>query len=256
MDKKTVRWGRLTLGAGRPVVCVPVMGRDEAALGAFARSAALSGAEVIELRADSLCAMPTVAQAMAMLRTVREAAPDTPLLFTLRTQRDGGAGIPDAAAYEALLCGLLAHTDALPDALDCELSVGEEAFSRIAACAHEAGVSLVGSSHDFAKTPERTEIVRRLMDMERLGADVCKIAVMPGSRADVLTLMQAAVEADEALRAPLIAISMGPLGAITRVGSELMGSCLTFGAVGQTSAPGQMDARALMDALALLHGAM
>ena len=47
MDKKTVRWGRLTLGAGRPVVCVPVMGRDEAALGTFARSAALSGAEVI-----------------------------------------------------------------------------------------------------------------------------------------------------------------------------------------------------------------
>ena len=47
MEKKTVRWGRLTLVAGRPVVCVPVMGRDEAALGAFARSAVLAGAEVI-----------------------------------------------------------------------------------------------------------------------------------------------------------------------------------------------------------------
>lgn len=256
MDKKTVRWGRLTLGAGRPVVCVPVMGRDEVALGAFARSAVLAGAEVIELRADSVCAMPTASQASSMLCAVREAAPDTPILFTLRTQRDGGAGLPDTAAYEALLCGLLAQSDALPDALDCELSVGEEAFSRIAVCAHEAGVSLVGSSHDFAKTPERTEIVRRLTDMERLGADVCKIAVMPTSRADVLTLMQAAMEADEVLRAPLIAISMGPLGAITRMGGELFGSCLTFGAVGQTSAPGQMDARALRDALALLHGAM
>ena len=256
MEKKTVRWGRLTLGAGRPVVCVPVMGRDEAALAAFARSAVLAGAEVIELRADSLCAMPTAMQAASVLRAVREAAPDTPLLFTLRTQRDGGAGLPDAAAYEALLCGLLTQADTLPDALDCELSVGEAVFSRIAACAHKAGVSLVGSSHDFAKTPERTEIVRRLTDMERLGADVCKIAVMPGSRADVLTLMRAATEADEALRAPLIAISMGPLGAITRVGGELFGSCLTFGAVGQTSAPGQMDARALRDELALLHGAM
>ena len=68
--------------------------------------------------------------------------------------------------------------------------------------------------------------------------------------------MQAAMEADEALCAPLIAISMGPLGAITRVGGELFGSCLTFGAVGQTSAPGQMDARALRGALTLLHGAM
>ena len=150
----------------------------------------------------------------------------------------------------------MALEDALPDALDCELSVGEAAFSRIAACAHDAGVSLVGSSHDFQKTPERTEIVRRLTLMERLGADVCKIAVMPKTRADVLTLMQAALEADESLCAPLIAISMGPLGAITRVGGELFGSCLTFGAVGQTSAPGQMDARALRGALTLLHGAM
>ena len=256
MEKNPVRWRHLTLGAGRPVVCVPVMGRDERALAAFVRSAATAGAEVIELRADSLCAMPTAAQAATMVRSVREAAPDMPLLFTLRTARDGGAGLPDAAAYEALLCGMMAQTDALPDALDCELSVGEEAFMRIVRRAHDAGVSVVGSSHDFAQTPERAEIVRRLTDMERLGADVCKIAVMPGTRADVLRLMQAAMEAYEALRAPLIAISMGPLGAITRVGSELMGSCLTFGAVGQTSAPGQMDARALRDALSLLHGAM
>ena len=256
MEKKTVRWRQLTLGAGRPAVCLPVMGRDERALGAFAHAAALAGAEVIELRADSLLAMPTAAQAASMIRAVRAAAPDVPLLFTLRTARDGGAGLPDADAYEALLCGLMALEDALPDALDCELSVGEAAFSRIAACAHDAGVSLVGSSHDFAKTPERTEIVRRLTLMERLGADVCKIAVMPKTRADVLTLMQAALEADESLCAPLIAISMRPLGAITRVGGELFGSCLTFGAVGQTSAPGQMDARALRGALTLLHGAM
>ena len=87
---------------------------------------------------------------------------------------------------------------ALPDALDCELSVGEAAFSRISACAHIAGVSLVGSSHDFAKTPERVEIVRRLMDMERLGADVCKAAVMVGNRVQAL---EAAVRQDAAGRA-------------------------------------------------------
>ena len=120
----------------------------------------------------------------------------------------------------------------------------------------KACAELIRAMDRFSTGSQDTLEVMLDLRMERLGADVCKIAVMPGSRADVLTLMQAAVEADEALRAPLIAISMGPMGAITRVGSELMGSCLTFGAVGQTSAPGQMDARALMDALALLHGAM
>ena len=44
MEKKTVRWRQLTLGAGRPAVCVPMMGRDERALGAFAHAAALAGA--------------------------------------------------------------------------------------------------------------------------------------------------------------------------------------------------------------------
>ena len=256
MEKRTVCWRHIKLGAGRPVVCVPVMGKDEAALCAFARAAVASGAEVLELRADSFSAMPSVEQAASMCRAVTATAPDTPLLFTLRTARDGGAGLSDAAAYEALLCGLLRQANSLPDALDCELSVGEEAFTRIAQCAHAAGVSVVGSSHDFEKTPERAGIVRRLTDMERLGADVSKIAVMPRSRSDVLTLMQAAMEADDALRTPLIAIAMGRLGAITRVGGELMGSCLTFGAVGQASAPGQMNARALRDALALVHGAM
>lgn len=258
MDKRAVCWRGVTLGEGRPAVCVPVMGQDEAALSAFARSAAACGAEVIELRADSMSAMPNAAQAASMCRAVRRAAPDMPLLFTLRTARDGGAGLADCEAYEALLGALLesARDGALFDALDCELSVGEAAFARIVARAHAAGISVVGSSHDFAATPERAEIVRRLAAMERLGADVCKIAVMPQCREDVLTLMRAAMEADQALRAPIIAISMGPLGAITRVGGESFGSCLTFGAVGRASAPGQMDARALKGTLELMHSAM
>lgn len=258
MEKRTVKWRNVTLGAGRPAVCVPVMGRDEAALGAFARSAAEAGADVIELRADSFCSMPTAQQAAAMCRAVRRAAPGMPILFTLRTARDGGAGLADGEAYEMLMRELarLSNREPLLDALDCELSVGEDAFARIARHAHEAGISVVGSGHDFARTPACGEIVRRLARMEALGADVCKIAVMPQMREDVLTLMQAAMEADGALRAPVIAISMGPLGVLTRVGGEAFGSCLTFGTAGKASAPGQLDARALRGALELVHSAL
>ena len=253
MDKRAVRIGGYTLGVGQPAVCIPVMGDSLEAIARSAMQAAQAQADVIELRADSLCAMPTAAQAQAMCSAVKTAAPGIPLLFTLRTARDGGAGSGDAAAYETLLCAVAEGRWA--DAIDCELSVGEEAFSRIVRAAHEAGVPVVGSSHDFAKTPDEERIAATLTAMERFGADVCKIAVMPQSRLDVLTLMRAAVRCDEALAVPVIAIAMGPLGLLTRIGGEAIGSCLTFGSAGQASAPGQIDAGALRSVLELVHNA-
>ena len=253
MEKQIVLLGDTELGRGQPAVCIPVMGKclDELAQGAAAAKAA--GADVIELRADSMSAMPSAGEAMAMCRAVRGGAPGVPLLFTLRTERDGGAACADTAAYEALIAGMAEMGAAFADAVDVELSVGEAAFLRIAHAAHTAGVAVVGSSHDFSGTPAEDEICKRLERMESLGADICKIAVMPRSRLDVLTLMRAAVRCDEALRAPVIAIAMGRLGALTRLGAEAFGSCLTFGTAGQASAPGQLDAKTLRSALQIIH---
>lgn len=254
MEKRRVQLGGVTLGEGQPAVCVPVMGKSVGEIGLAAARAAQSRADVIELRADSLAALPSGEEAEAMCRAVRENAPGTPLLFTLRTSRDGGPGSGDAAAYEALLTDVLRSR--LADAIDCELSVGEEAFARIVCRAHECGVAVVGSSHDFEKTPEEDAICQILAAMERLGADVCKIAVTPRSRLDVLTLMRAAVRSDEALLPPVIAIAMGPMGVLTRLGGEAIGSCLTFGSAGQASAPGQIDALTLRKTLEVIHNSL
>ena len=42
-------------------------------------------------------------------------------------------------------------------------------------------------------------------------------------------------------------------GSISRLCGEVFGSALTFGAAGQTSAPGQMDVKDLAEGLALIH---
>ena len=141
----------------------------------------------------------------------------------------------------------------LCDALDVELSIGEAAFSRIARAAHEAGMPVIGSCHDFEKTPDAEEMAARLCRMAALGADVCKIAVMPRKRRDVVALTAACAQADDALTQPIIAISMGEMGMSTRICAEAMGSCLSFGTAGVASAPGQMEAGALREALALVH---
>lgn len=74
------------------------------------------------------------------------------------------------------------------------------------------GFPVVGSFHDFEGTPAAEEMAARLQRMASLGADVCKIAVMPHSRRDVAGLMAACAQADDELTQPVIAIAMGSAG--------------------------------------------
>ena len=111
---------------------------------------------------------------------------------------------------------------------------------------------MIGSSHDFSNTPAKDEMVSRLMMIEREGADIAKLAVMPKDREDVLALLNACSIAQTCMDIPFIAISMGKLGMISRFSGELLGSCITFGAGTKASAPGQIAAGKLREILELL----
>ena len=87
------------------------------------------------------------------------------------------------------------------------------------------------SNHDFFKTPSKEEIISRLCAMQEKGADIPKIAVMPQSKKDVLTLLSATNEmVEEHANRPIITMSMAATGVISRLAGEVFGSCLTFGA--------------------------
>jgi len=139
------------------------------------------------------------------------------------------------------------------DLVDVEYRRDRAAVERIVAAAHARGVAVVASNHDFDATPPKDEIVARLREMQELGADICKIAVMPRSTADVLTLLDATrtMHEDHADR-PLITMSMGGLGVVSRIAGQVFGSAATFGMVGTASAPGQVDAGELRSALDLI----
>lgn len=250
-EKSVVSLGRAVLGAGQPVVCIPVMGADIDTLAARAHDAMQAHADIIELRIDSLSPMPTAAQAIAACQTVRNASKNTPLLFTLRTTRDGGPGSDDAEAYEALLCAIAAAN--VCDAIDCELSLGDEAFIRIVSAAHAHGVKIIGSSHAFTPLPEQKIAADWLLRQQALGADICKAAVMTENTLRALSAMTVFAEVGQALSVPYIAIVMGADGLLTRIGCECIGSCLTFGTAGDASAPGQIDAAKLRQVLEIVH---
>lgn len=256
MEKQHMRavcWRGVTLGEGMPKIAVPVMGRDAGAVRRSARRAALARADIVELRLDSFAALPDLAQAREACEAAREGMGEAiPLLLTLRTVRDGGAGSADAAAYEALLCA--AAEARLCDALDCELSAGETVFRRVAGAAHGAGISLVGSSHAFTPMEDVRPVGEWIRRQRAWGADVCKAAVMPRDALQTLDIAREMLSAAQTVDAPVIAICMGPHGAFTRVCAEALGSCLTFAAAGEASAPGQLDAVALRPMLEALHG--
>ena len=146
-----------------------------------------------------------------------------------------------------------AAVSGLTDVIDIELFNDEAQIRSLVSDAHAAGVKVIMSNHDFHKTPAQEDIIYRLRRMQDLGADLPKIAVMPQSPQDVLTLLSATLTMKEKYATrPLITMSMGKSGGVSRVTGRLFGSAMTFGTVGQASAPGQIaitQLRELMDIL-------
>ena len=73
-----------------------------------------------------------------------------------------------------------------------------------------------------------------------LGADIPKVAYMPHSSEDVLCLLDASLSCRKLLEAPIVSISMGDLGKISRVYAGQFGSDITFASLKGSTAPGQI----------------
>lgn len=91
-----------------------------------------------------------------------------------------------------------------------------------------------------------------LVGMADAGADIAKLAVMPHTAADAARLLEATARAHAARPGvPLITMSMGAIGAVTRFCGGAFGSAATFGVTSGTtaSAPGQPSAEVLKEKL-------
>lgn len=248
--------GTLSLTSAMPLVCVPIMGHDATSLAVECKSLKQNHIyfDVIEWRIDHYKAilndMPDADCITAGLQAIREQL-DTPVLVTFRTKGEGGVQELSQAGYMALLHFLVT----LPiDAIDIEYFQYNNQIQAVMDDAKKRNITVIMSNHDFQSTPPAAQMYRRLEDMKDMGADVAKIAVMPQSRQDVLALLSAtATMADLYPDYPLITMSMGKLGVISRISGQTFGSCLTFGAAGKQSAPGQLDATVLQQILKALQ---
>lgn len=253
-SSKAVKIRNLTVGEGIPKLCVPVTANAyddiiESIVNICGEYEDI--VDLIEFRADYYEDIADIEKTKKLLKDIRKSAGEMPILFTFRTSDEGGEKEISEREYENLIREIVETKAA--DAVDVEIMRGTEIFAKIVESAHKSGVRVIASNHDFYKTPDVESMVGVLKKMQDNGADIAKIAVMPNNVSDVLKLLEASHIADEGLAIPIVTISMGKTGAISRLAGEGFGSAITFGVADKASAPGQMAAGQLKAALQMLH---
>jgi 3-dehydroquinate dehydratase-1 len=244
----------VVVGGGMPKVLVPIVGRTREEILAKGEEIKDLSFDVVEWRADFYEDVLDKIRLLKTLKDLNRVLGDKPVMFTIRTAKEGGNVDVSPETY-ADLCIAAAETG-FADVIDVEIFTGDPVVERMIAGIHAAGKPVIASSHEFRSTPAKEEMIRRLRKMQDMGADILKIAVMPETKADVLTLLSATEEMARChAERPLVTMSMSPAGVISRICGEAFGSAMTFGAVGETSAPGQIPVDRLNTVLKIMHDA-
>lgn len=251
---RTIAVKGVQIGQGTPKTIVPITGKTAAEqLAQAQRIGANADTDVVEWRIDYLDIASDAKALVKLAPQIAAAAGGKPVILTFRTKAEGGATAIADADYGKLYAALIkAHA---ADLYDVEMFRDRAVVEAIVAAAHAAGAYVVMSNHDFHATPDTAEIVARLRQQQALGADVLKIAVMPRNPGDVLKLLDATWQLRQSSDRPLLTMSMGPVGVVSRLSGETFGQALTFGMIGTASAPGQIEVGTLRGILTTLDNA-
>lgn len=253
MDTVLIR--NLEVGVGQPKIIVPIVGKTQEEILSKARELVDAPLHVVEWRADFYEDIFDISRVLDTLAKIRAILNEIPLLFTFRTLKEGGE--KEIAMEDYTDLNLVVAQSGNADAIDVEIFSGDQVVAQNIAAIHAAGKVVVGSNHDFQKTPSQADLIYRLRKMQDMGADLPKIAVMPQNKADVLTLLSATEEMSRNYAdRPIITMSMAADGVLSRLCGEVFGSAMTFGTVGQASAPGQIPVEQLNSVTGIIHSAL
>lgn len=235
------------IGGGKPLICVPLVERRRENILTAAKAAAGKGIPMIEWRMDWYEHVSVWEEVRDVLQELAEICRDTILLCTFRSRNQGGEGEMTEEEYQKFLLHLAECQKA--DLLDVEtarLSQAEHVIREI----HKTSGLVLASQHYFSHTPETACMEQELQRMKEQGADIGKIAVMPQKPIDVVRLLEATVRVKETYPDyPIVTMSMGSMGMISRISGQQFGSCITFASFGQESAPGQLPVEDMSEIL-------
>jgi 3-dehydroquinate dehydratase-1 len=97
--------------------------------------------------------------------------------------------------------------------------------------------TVMTSEHDFKKTPDIKRLNLITTQAKKAGAQIVKIAALAKGKDDVTRLL----EFSKQCNLPVVTISMGDYGRISRLLAPLFGSLFTYGYITKAVAPGQVS---------------
>ena len=259
----------MVLQPGRPRVAVPIISSEPSKIIADCEEIIKLPCDIVEWRADFYLAgiekldrylsdKNGYLDMVKILDDINYIAGDKPLIFTVRSEAQGGRVQMSRAQLESVY-GIAAETQ-LVDFIDIELKdkygkVHEDWIRWQIDEAHSHGVKVILSHHDFESMPAPAELVEFIKNMQMLGADICKTAAMAEDKTDAENMLKASAFLMEKNIGPLIMLAMGEAGKSARVAAGRYGSCITFAAGKGASAPGQVDAYTMKKWLDSYYGA-
>lgn len=230
-----------------PEICLPLTGKTRQEIEAQLEVIIPNNPDIIELRADFLKEIANGSDVISIVNMITEKT-TIPLMFTIRSEREGGQAISlDQEGIVALLGEVAKETQV--SMIDFEVHNTIEHIQKVVEITHKYDKQVIMSYHNFTETPDDNTLMGYFIQMELFRADIAKIAVMPENKADVLRLLALTSEADERISIPVVTMSMGELGKISRVLGWVHGSVMTFGIGAASSAPGQIQVKELRKAI-------
>lgn len=246
----TVR--NVTIGLGAPKICISLTGCSMPELIEETKLAMASEPDIFEWRADNFEHADDPDCIIESLKMLRFIIKDSPIIFTLRSENEGGKRTLSLQEYTASIKAAIKSGEA--DIIDVELNRGKEAVPGLIEYIHQSGSLALMSVHNFIGTPSEDEIISILRKMQELDADIPKLAVMARSEEDVLILLRATLlMSRQYADRPFTTVAMGETGVISRMCGGVFGSSMTYAKGREALAPGQLSVQELQQTLKLLH---
>ncbi len=238
------------IGNGKPMICVSVMDSVKDEIVTEVKRLVDKGTEMIEWRVDAFEGVESPNAVREVLQEVAPVLEETIFVFTFRSKEQGGQhSMKNEKVYDLHQVAAESH---VVDFIDIEYFYTEDADVEIYTL-QKMGTKVITSHHDFHETPSSDVIYMLLEQMRHSNADIVKLAMMPQVTEDVIRLLDETNKFHKQYPdLPIITMSMGKMGTISRVAGETFGSCVTFGAGKNASAPGQIPVEKLQNILDVL----
>ena len=238
-----------------PAIITPLVGKTQAAILEEVAAIVPKKPDLLEWRIDFFESIGDIPAVIDTALAIRRAAGGIPVLLTRRNETEGGQPLKiDESAVVAMYTA--ACKAKCVELIDYELSNAPADLKALREVSKANGIGMIMSYHNFQMTPDGATLDSKFAAAKAFDADVGKVAVMPSNERDVLELLAATSRAREALDIPLISMSMGGVGSLSRIMGWVYGSAATFAVGKSSSAPGQIAIEDLRTALAIVRQAV